>query len=323
MLKNKTIAVVVPAYNETKYITKTITTIPAFVDRIFVVDDKSQDDTVAIVEELAVRQPEKIKLIAHEKNQGVGAAIVTGYIEALKEKIDITAVMAGDAQMNPDELESLCLPIIEDRYDYVKGNRLIYGQSWGRIPKMRYLGNSGLSLLTKAASGYWQVADSQTGYTTISLSALKKLKTVGLDKIYKRYGMPNDILVRLNVVNARVKEVPIEPIYHADGKSGIKYSKVFFTIPWLLTKLFIWRMAQKYIIRDFHPLVFFYLLGLFLGTASIIFTIRLIWLWTSVGAAPPMTSLALIFCLVTSLQSFFFAMWFDMEYNRKLTDRDN
>ncbi len=115
-----------------------------------------------------------------------------------------------------------------------------------------------LSLLTKIASGYWHVADSQAGYTALSLAALERLD---LERIYRRYGFPNDMLVHLNVVSASVRDVPSRPIYGVGERSGIRIRTVAPRIAWLLFKGFWWRMKEKYVIRDFHPLVFFYVLG--------------------------------------------------------------
>ena len=132
------------------------------------------------------------------------------------------------------------------------------GEAWKVIPRTRYLGNAVLSLLTKIASGYWHVADSQAGYTALSLTALRRLD---LDALYPRYGFPNDMLVHLNIQNARVRDVPSRPIYDVGERSGIKLRSVVPRISWLLLKGFWWRMGQKYVIRDFHPLVFFYVFG--------------------------------------------------------------
>ena len=200
----------------------------------------------------------------HEQNGGVGAAIVTGYQDAIAERIDVTAVMAADNQMDPDDLRTLVEPVARGEVDYAKANRLFTGQAWELIPRYRYLGNAVLSLLTKIASGYWHVADSQSGYTAISL---RYLELLDLDRIYRRYGFPNDMLVHLNVWNARVRDFPSRPIYGVGERSGIRLRKVVPTISWLLVKGFFWRMRTKYVIRDFHPLVFFYMLGLLMTRA--------------------------------------------------------
>ena len=152
MLENKTVAVVIPAHDEEKLIGATISGVPAFVDRIVVVDDRSNDGTAAAVESLS---DPRVELIRHERNQGVGAAIVTGYKRARDEGIDVTAVMAGDNQMDPADLETLVVPVARGEVDYAKANRLFTGQAWDLIPRTRYLGNAVLSLLTKVASGYW------------------------------------------------------------------------------------------------------------------------------------------------------------------------
>jgi glycosyltransferase involved in cell wall biosynthesis len=254
-------------------------------------------------------------LIRHETNQGVGGAISTGYKWARDNDIDVAVVMAGDGQMNPKDLPNILDPIVDGNTDYTKGNRLFTGEAYKKIPKIRYFGNSALSFLTKIASGYWHVADSQTGYTAINKQALH---TIQWDKMYKRYGQPNDLLVRLNLYNFRVKDVPVEPVYNVGENSGIKIRKVLFTIGWLITKLFFWRIKEKYIIRDFHPLVFFYALGAMMGGIHAVFLVRLGYLWIKNGAIPEITFMIWMFSFSIGLISVFFAMWFDMEYNKHL-----
>jgi hypothetical protein len=180
---------------------------------------------------------------------------------------------------------------------------------------VRYLGNSYLSLLTKIASGYWHIADSQTGYTVINLRSLEMLD---LDGIYKSFGMPNDILVKLNVFNSRVCDVAIKPIYNIGEKSKIKIRKVMVTISWLLLKGFLYRLKEKYIIRDFHPLIFFYMFGFFFSIATIVLFIRLFCVWFTEGHIPPINALAAMFSFMSSAQFTLFAMWFDMESNKDL-----
>lgn len=315
MLNKQKIAVVVPAHNEEKMIGKVIETMPAFVDTIIIVDDASTDKTIAKAETVAHQTKKKVIIVEFAMNRGVGRAIIEGYKKSLKLRMDVVAVMAGDAQMDPAELKDMVTPIIRGEADCVKGNRLIYGQAWKMIPKIRYLGNSILSLLTKIASGYWHVADSQTGYIAISRGVLEKM---WLDNLYPSYGFPNDLLIHLNIGHARVKEIPIKPIYHADGKSGIRIWKVVPTIGWLLLRRFFWRLKIKYIIEDFHPLVFFYFFSFLLTLASIFLLGRLIYIMDITHTIPPMNALALVFCTVMASQFLFFAMWFDMDYNKDL-----
>lgn len=309
------VGVVVPVYNEEKMIAKVIQTMPDFVDLIIVADDASQDRSLAVAKKTAQAYHKKIEIIKHAHNQGVGASIISGYVWAVAFKVDVVAVMAGDAQMDPDELETIINPIAIGEADFVKGNRFIYGQAWRMIPKVRYLGNSVLSLLTKIASGYWHVADSQTGYVAISREMLEKIP---LENLYKRYGFPNDLLVHLNIFHGRLKEIPIKPIYNVGGKSGIRLWKVVPTISWLLLRRFFWRLKIKYVIEDFHPLVFFYFFSVILLIIGLVLFGRLVNLTIINGKIPPINALALFFCTIMASQFLFFAMWFDMDYNKDL-----
>ena len=315
MLDGQRVAVVVPAHDEEKLIAETIRSIPDFVDRVLVVDDASGDGTIAAVRGLG---DPRVELIVHERNLGVGAAIITGYKRALEERIDVTAVMAADAQMDPSDLETLVAPVARREVDYAKANRLFTGQAWEVIPRYRYLGNAFLSLMTKIASGYWHVADSQSGYTAISLEMLELLD---LDRIYQRYGFPNDMLVHLNVWNARVRDYPSRPIYGVGERSGIRLRKVVPTISWLLVKGFFWRMREKYVIRDFHPLVFFYLLGLVMGLLGLGLGIAEVVLRILGNHITAATVVLVELLLIFGSQFSLFAMWFDMESNKDLGGR--
>ncbi len=320
MLERKRIGVVIPAFNEEKLIGSVIETMPEFVDRMYVVDDCSKDHTCDYVRVLRETDGHKqrLELIEHDINLGVGAAIVTGYRKAVEDGMDVVAVMAGDAQMDPTELERVVGPVVRGEADYVKGNRLFTGEAWRLIPRYRYLGNAFLSLLTKVASGYWHVADSQTGYTAISADALRLLP---LHSLYPRYGYPNHLLVMLNIYDQRVKDVPVRPVYNIGEQSGIRLRKVVPRLSWLLTKCFFWRMKEKYVIRDFHPLVFFYLLGLTLFPSGLLTGFALVCYRLAVGHVAPTSALFAVFMFVSGLQFLLFAMWFDMEYNKELKVR--
>jgi glycosyltransferase involved in cell wall biosynthesis len=314
MYRDKVIAVIVPAYNEEKLIGKVLRTVPDFIDRIVVVDDASSDRTGEVVN--ACREEDsRIIHLRHASNEGVGGAIATGYKWARDHEISISVVMAGDAQMDPGDLPKLLDPVVDGAVDYSKGNRLFTGKAWGIIPKTRYLGNAVLSFLTKIASGYWHVADSQSGFGAVTLEVLK---TLDLDRIYKRYGMPNDFLVRLNVYRFRVRDVPVSPIYGIGEQSGIRIYKVVFTLSVLLLRLFLWRLKEKYVIRDFHPLVLFYLLGFILTPIGVVFGCYLLVFRLFVGTVAATSALFAAFFAISGLQSLFFAMWFDMEYNKEL-----
>jgi glycosyltransferase involved in cell wall biosynthesis len=315
MYKKNSIAVVVPAYNEETQIARVIETMPAIVDMIVIINDCSKDSTSSVVRQHQAYAAGQVTLIEHQTNQGVGGAIATGYKWVRDNGYDVAVVMAGDGQMHPDDLPAILDPVVDGQADYTKGNRLVTGEAFKKIPKIRFFGNSALSLLTKIASGYWHVADSQTGYTAINRSALEVIEW---DRMYKRYGQPNDLLVKLNVAEMRVVDVPIEPVYNVGEKSGIKIRKVVFTIGSLLVRLFFWRLKEKYIIRNFHPLVFFYAFG-FLGVGlSLLLFLRLIALWVWQGNVPEVTFLSWMFSFSLGFNSLFFAMWFDYAENKHL-----
>jgi glycosyltransferase involved in cell wall biosynthesis len=314
MVEKKKICVVVPAHNEENQISKVIDSMPSYVDATVVVNDCSNDKTADIVEGYSKKNP-AIVLLNHEKNGGVGAAIATGYKWARDNDYDVAVVMAGDGQMDPDDLPAILEPVVSGRADYSKGNRLLTGEAFKKIPKVRYFGNSLLSFLTKIASGYWHIADSQSGYTAINLRALR---TIQWDEMYPRYGQPNDLLVRLNIYDFRVADVLIKPVYGVGEKSGIKIRHVTFTISWLLLKCFFWRLWQKYVIRDFHPLVFFYIFGFFLFGLSIPLFARFMYYLISANHIPKINFLSWMLCVIMGVQFVFFAMWFDMERNKDL-----
>jgi glycosyltransferase involved in cell wall biosynthesis len=314
MYRGKTVGVIVPAYNEEKLIGKVLRTVPSFVDHVIVIDDASPDRTGEVVKEHQ-EGDSRIVYLRLKRNEGVGGAIVAGYKWAREHEIEISVVMAGDAQMDPGDLPHLLDPIAAGEADYTKGNRLFTGKAWRIIPKTRYFGNAILSFLTKIASGYWHVADSQSGYAAITLEALR---TLNLDSIYKRYGMPNDLLVKLNIFRFRVRDIPINPIYGVGERSHMKIYKVIFTLSFLLMKLFIWRLKEKYIIRDFHPLVLFYLLGFLLTPIGVFFGAYLLIYRLFVGTVAATSALFAAFFAISGFQSLFFAMWFDMEYNKEL-----
>lgn len=314
MYRDKAIAVIIPAHNEEKMIGKVIKTIPEFIDHIIVVDDASTDSTRKTLENLVHKEP-RLTVIHHYENKGSGAAHATAYLWCRDKNIDVVVGMDGDGQMDPEDLPALLDPIVEDRADYTKGNRLITGEAWERIPKLRYLGNSVLTFLTKIASGYWHVTDSQSGYNAIKKKALQMIP---IEKIFPGYGWPNDLLVTLNIYGMRVMDVPVNPLYGIGEKSGFSLHKVVFPFSFLILRLFIKRMVQKYIVRDFHPLILFYTLGSIILFLDIPLAIRLLILWGKDGRIPPINALAILFCTIIGFQSTLFAMLFDMEANRNL-----
>tara|TARA_B100000131_G_scaffold79625_1_gene76374 strand:+ start:475 stop:1419 length:945 start_codon:yes stop_codon:yes gene_type:complete len=314
LYKNKTIAAVIPCYNEETQIVRVLSSMPEIIDHLIIINDASTDKTLEIIKK-HTKHNDKVFLIDHKKNQGVGGAIASGYKWARDNSVDIAVVIAGDAQMNPKDLTAILDPVADGNADYSKGNRLSSGKAYKEIPKIRYYGNSILSLLTKIASGYWNIADSQNGYTAINK---KSLSLINWDKMYKRFGQPNDLLVRLNINNLKVQDVDIDPVYNVGEKSGIKIYKVIFTISWLLLKRFFWRIKEKYLIRDFHPLIFFYFFGILFFIVTLALATRLIMITFNTGIIPQMNALAMMFSFMSSALFTLFAMLFDKQESDKV-----
>ncbi len=315
MFKGCRVGVVVPAYNEEKQIDCVLETMPAFVDRVFVVDDGSADGTSERVREWAARPKARVELIRHDARRGVGAAISTGYKAALDSGMEVVAVMAGDGQMDPQDLPAMVEPVATGKVAYSKGNRLTSGVAWQKTPHLRYLGNAFLSLLTKIASGYWHVADTQSGYTAISAEALRLLD---LNRIYPSYGYPNDLLIRLNIHNLHVGDIHIAPRYGIGERSSMNVWKVVPTVSLLLFTGFFSRLFEKYVIRDFHPLVFFYALGGVLTLIGLILGGVETWAKITTGNIAIATIVLVALLLISGMQMLLFAMWFDMDYNKEL-----
>jgi glycosyltransferase involved in cell wall biosynthesis len=315
MYRGKRVGVVVPAYNEETQIGRVLETMPDFVDRVVVVDDCSRDATLRRLDDWRARMGGRLVVVKHEQRCGVGAAIASGYAVARQDDLDAVAVMAGDGQMDPADLPAVLDPVVEGRADYSKGNRLFSGEAWRRTPHQRYLGNAFLSLLTKVASGYWHVADSQSGYTAIGRDALARLD---LERIYPTYGYPNDILIKLNVNAARVADVPIRAVYGIGERSKMRVWRTSPRIAWLLFKRFIWRLGARYVVRDFHPLVFFYILGAILVALGVALGALETYLKLTTGNIALATIVLVALLVISGMQLLLFAMWFDMEYNRNL-----
>lgn len=239
MFRGRRIAIVVPAYNEAAKIARTIRSIPGFVDHIVVVDDASSDATGRIAQR---SQRRGLEVLVHGRNRGVGAAIATGYARAFAGGADVTAVMAGDSQMDPADLASLVGPVAGGAADYAKGNRFAWPGVLRVMPPVRLVGNVVLSLLTRLATGYDRVFDSQCGYTAANRRALAAI--LG-GPLFPRYGYPNDLLARLGEVDAVVVDVPVRPVYGRQWRSGIRVGRVIGPLLFLLARAFVRRMLRR------------------------------------------------------------------------------
>lgn len=313
MYKDKKIAVVVPAYNEGVLIEVTLKGMPDYVDTLYVVEDGSSDDTLERIKK-RMKEDKRIILIEHEQNKGLGQTLIDGYVASKYSDNDITAVMAGDNQMDPEDLPGMLNKIIDKDFDYVKGNRLLHREVKGSMPRYRLLGNAGLTILTKFATGYFFLMDPQSGYTAIKNEALRQIP---IHKMTKGYGYNADILCMLNIKGFKVSDQKIRPVYE-DEKSKIKLFKYIRTTTILLIRLFFRRLYRRYVILDFHPLVLFYLFAFFNFIFLIIpFTIRFFYMYFTYDEAPKTTLMILVFTFLMTFQSVLFAIWMDMDYNKR------
>ena len=313
MYKGLKVALVIPAYNEQKLIKPTLEGVPVTIDKIYVIDDCSTDTMPQVVRKCQGKD-KRIILIQHKKNMGVGASIITGYKRCVEDGYDVAVVIGGDNQMDLRDLPNFLEPIYRKEADYVKGNRfLLSGNAYTDMPRKRFFGNSLLSLMTKIASGYWKIFDTQDGYTAITREAIQK---VDWSKAWKGYGYVSDFLVLFNVYNLRVKDVPRRAIYlKGERQSQIRIGRYIMKVGPRLINRFFWRINTKYFFQDFHPLLFFYYFGLILTPLGL-----LIGLWILYKAFVDSLSVNwVILCsllIIIGLQLLLFAMLFDMEHNR-------
>jgi len=261
MIDNFNIAVVIPVYKVERHIKKVIETLPEFIDHIILVDDNCPQRSLSLVE-----NTEKITIIKHVENFGVGGAVVSGYTKSLELNSDIVIKVDGDGQMDPDKIMELIKPILEKEADYTKGNRFKDFKALKSMPKMRLFGNSILSFTTKFSSGYWDIMDPTNGFTAITKGAIEGLN---LEVISKRYFFETDMLINLNIENCVVKDVSI-PAMYADEQSSMSIKKIIFSFPPKLFNGFVKRIFLKYYIFDFNMLSIYLLFGfpmLTFGTA--------------------------------------------------------
>jgi glycosyltransferase involved in cell wall biosynthesis len=337
MYEDRTVAVVVPAYNEIEHVGNVLESIPAFVDRIYVVDDRSSDGTWREVRRRAPPEPaaleaedpatavaaaeqavdggsavdERIAAIRHERNQGAGGALRTGYQHAHADGVDLVVAMDADDQMDPAAMPDLLDPLVEGEADYAKGNRLATPAHREQMPAFRLFGNSLLTFLTKVASGYWKTMDPQNGYTAITHEALDAIE---IGAIPTGHDYTNDLLVRLNVAEMRVADVPM-PAHYGDEESTIDFLGFVPRTSTTLLEAFVWRLRRTYLTRDFHPLALAYGAGagsVGLGLVSALAALRRRWGGRDgAGSAAVAALLSLLFGTLFLLA----AMYLDMSEN--------
>jgi len=262
--REQNIVVAIPTYRAEATIAEVVQTLPAFVDTIIVVDDASPDRSFEIASTLA--EP-RLVILRHPHNCGVGGAMCTAYEKAIELGSDIVVKMDSDGQMDPASVSDLLDAMLDGNYDYAKGNRFLHRKALARMPRRRLFGNLALTFLTKMASGYWHIYDPQNGFIACRTAMLRGLE---LPRIARDYFFENDMLVHLNVLGARVVDVPI-PARYANEVSSMKISRILVSFPGRLFRRYWWRIYERHTLRDFSPIVLFLASGILLCTWAVIF----------------------------------------------------
>ncbi len=256
------IAVVIPCYRVARHIECVLRRIGPEVWRIYCVDDGCPEQSGAVAERVGRKDP-RICVLRHPKNLGVGAAVVTGYRQAIRDGADILVKLDGDGQMDPADILRLVGPILRHEADYVKGNRFFHLESLRRMSWIRLVGNAGLSFWSKLSSGYWNMFDPTNGFTAIHCAVAQELQ---LEKLSRRFFFESDVLFRLNLVRAVVENMPMDACY-ADEGSNLSPLRSLFSFPLLHTRNFLRRIFYNYFLRDFSLAS----VSLSAGTAFIMF----------------------------------------------------
>ena len=311
MYENQKIGLAIPARNEERLIGPTLEAVPELVDRIYVVDDGSTDGMADAVRQIASRDP-RVELIEHERNMGVGQAIITGYQRASEEGCDLVVVTGGDNQMPMEQIPDLLRPLVAGEADYAKGNRFLMPDvGLEDMPWTRMVPNALISIMTKLASGYYKIFDVVDGFTAITKRAID---LVDWSIAWKGYGYPMDFLVRLNAYGLRVVDVPRRAIYlEGERQSQIKGLRYFLKVAPMMVRGFFWRLFTRYLVRDFHPLFFFYMFGLIFLPVGVCFGCYLVYQqWIGVGVTGPRAVVCSLL-IIMGIQFLLFAMLYDME----------
>jgi dolichol-phosphate mannosyltransferase len=306
------VAIVIPAFKVSEHIVKVVESIGPEVNKIIVVDDACPESSGNLLQE-SITEP-RLEVIYHSVNKGVGGAVKTGYKRALELGYEVVVKIDGDGQMDCSKIRDLITPILTNQADYTKGNRFFEIEAVQKMPKIRIIGNLGLTFMTKFSTGLWHIFDPNNGFTAIRSNILKKLN---LEKIDNRYFFESDILFRLNLIQARVSDVPLPALYGQE-KSNLRINRVLIEFPLKHGRNYMKRIAYTYYIRDFNlasielPVgVFLSGFGLILGGYS--------WIHGIVTATPTETGRLILIAMsiLAGLQLVLAFLSYDTSNNKK------
>lgn len=319
MLNNNSIAVVIPCYKVEDQIKDVVEGLPNWISSIILVNDASPDNTGKIVEELAF-ESSKITALHHEKNQGVGGSMITGFKEVLKQNHDVVIKIDGDGQMDISYFEKMVNILTTQDYDFVKGNRFFDWNMLRQMPAVRRIGNIGMGFLIRMASGYWNVFDPANGFICIKSSVLEK---TNFRRLSKRFFFESSLLIELYYVGAKIKDLPM-PAKYAQEKSNLSIVKTLFSFPPKLFKAFIRRIWLRYFIYDFNIGSLYILFGLPLFLFGLIFGIVK---WVHYGQlhlpTPTGTIMIAVISLVLGFQMILAAIQYDITDKNPFRQDDN
>jgi dolichol-phosphate mannosyltransferase len=264
--KSNPIVAVVPAYRVEAQIQAVLRDLPSFLTHVIVVDDASPDRTADLVR-AAARRDRRILLLQHDKNEGVGGAMITGFRKALELDAQIIVKIDGDGQMDLIHLPNLIAPLRQGKADYAKGNRFRDFAALRRMPLIRRVGNIGLGFLAKAATGYWNLFDPTNGFVAIRGETLAQLP---LDQIDRTYYFEISMLANLYLLGAVVQDVPM-PARYKDEVSNLMIERVFFEFPAKLLGTLLRRSVLKNFLYDFSMVSIYLITGLPLLLFGLIF----------------------------------------------------
>ena len=307
------VVIIIPAYRVERDIKNVLHSLPDYIKHILVVDDASPDSTADVITAL-YNSDMRLSLIRHSHNQGVGGAMISGFKKALELGAQIVIKIDGDGQMDSAYIPALITPLIQGKADYTKGNRFRDFSSLQNMPFIRRIGNLGLSFLTKAATGYWNIFDPTNGFFAIRAEILAQLP---LEKIDERYFFETSMLANLYLLNAFVLDVPI-PAKYGNEKSHLSIYRTLFEFPYKLLITFLRRVLLKYYIYDFSILSLYLLTGFPLLLFGLIFGITKWIQYAQLGiAAPTGTVMLPTLCLILGIQIMLSGIEIDMKNTPK------
>lgn len=301
MFSSHRIAVVIPCYRVAAHVPAVLSGVPAFVDDVVLVDDGSPDALQGAVAPWLAGSHDgatRCHLVRHETNQGLAAAMRTGYVRALALGADIVVKMDGDGQMDPDALPRLLGPIVAGEVDFTKGNRFFHRRYFRTMPRLRKIGNLALSFVAKVASGYWHVFDPTNGYLAIRREVLE---TIDLARLGPGYFFEISMLAEAYLAGAVLADVPIPARYH-DEPSSLSVRRVLREFPPRLLAATVRRVALRYFVRDFTAVSVFLAFGFPLVLFGLSFAL---WHWyANYGTGVPTPTGTIVLAVVPLLAGF-------------------